>query len=68
MPTEIQTVKKSVCHEVYDCGCWVYRESFGDQTLVLKMQVCSLCMALQFTQLEGFPQEDLQASLPLTQG
>jgi len=63
--SEIQTAKKSVVHEVYDCGCWFYRESLGGETLVLKMEVCSLCMQLQWGELEALDKgAELTLDLP----
>jgi len=55
MPRELslQTTAKQTEFYEFECGCWFHRESIGDQTLVLKMQVCELCMATQYTNLEA---------------
>lgn len=44
-------MKKHV-HETYPCGCWYEHVSQDGETLILRMQTCSVCMSLAWVRLD----------------
>jgi len=68
-PTGLQTGQRSSEVKHFDCGCFYQRESVGDETLILRMEVCSLCMNTQFSMLSAIDNSaQLTIDLPSREG
>lgn len=57
---------KKHLHETYPCGCWYELLTQDGEVLVLRMQTCSVCMALAWVRLDDLLTEQ-GAQLSLTE-